>query len=58
MFRINETPTRSVVAVGKHLKTFRDKNASWETVRKYLDECVYAVAEDDLENPAGPGPYR
>ncbi|MGP1676486.1 MAG: hypothetical protein ACTS6J_04935 [Burkholderiales bacterium] len=43
------------LVVGRKLKALFDANAPWETVRAYLDQCVYAVDEDDLDKPAGPG---
>ncbi len=55
---LREVPAGNVIAVSRHLRKYRESNAPWETVRRYLDECVYAVADEDLDKPAGPGPYK
>lgn len=55
---LREQKDSSVVTVSRYLKSLRDAKTPWETVRAYMDRCIYAVADDDMSNPAGPGPYR
>jgi hypothetical protein len=45
----------NVVDVGRALKALYDARKPWTDVRPFLDECVFEVAEDDLDQPAGPG---
>jgi hypothetical protein len=45
------------VSVGRTLKAFRDADAPWEQVRRYLNECVYEMAEVDEDRPVGPGEF-
>lgn len=46
----------NAVTVGRTLKTYLEAKAPWDTVSRYLDECVYAYdAENDWDKPAGPG---
>jgi hypothetical protein len=51
-------PANNVVTVGRYLKAMYDRRERWDAVKAYLDACVFAVAEDDLDKPAGPGAYR
>jgi hypothetical protein len=44
-----------VVIVGRALKDLYDARKPWTEVRTFLDQCVFEVAEDDLDLPAGPG---
>lgn len=44
----------NALTVGKKLKELFEAKTSWETVRRYLDECVYYFAPDYWDNPAGP----
>lgn len=50
---ISQTP--HMVAVGRALKAMYDASEPWVGVRSFLDQCVFEVAEDDLDLPAGPG---
>lgn len=44
-----------VVAVGRHLRALFDRQAPWDDVWAFLDQCVFEVSDDDLDRPAGPG---
>jgi hypothetical protein len=55
---LKENPRGNVVQVGRYLKSLRDGGEDWLVVRDYLLSCVYFVADDDLQNPAGPGPFK
>lgn len=44
-----------VVEVGRPLRRAKERNASWEEVRPYL-ECVFGLV--DPSAPAGPGDYK
>jgi hypothetical protein len=43
-----------VITVGRTLRSYFEKNASWETVKPYL-ECVFAIQEPDTPASAGIG---
>jgi hypothetical protein len=53
-----EQPKFNVVTVGRHLKQMRDAKTPWETVNSYLRSCVFFVAAEDEQKPAGPGPFK
>lgn len=50
-------PKNNVVTVGRHLKSLYDRREPWSVVKDYLEACVFSVAEDDMEKPAGPGQF-
>lgn len=50
---ISQAP--NVVDVGRALKSLYESKAPWELVRSVLDQCVFEVAAEDLDMPAGPG---
>jgi hypothetical protein len=43
----------NVIDVGKVLKRFYDQKSDWDEVKKYLDECVFALKDPDAEADAG-----
>lgn len=47
----------NVVGVARHLKSLRDQRAPWESMRQYLDRCVFAIDPGDLDKPAGAGGF-
>lgn len=53
-----EHPRNNVIMVGRYLRAQYEQRRPWQMVKDYLESCVFAVAEDDLDKPAGPGPYR
>jgi len=50
---INNDP--SVVAVGRRVKDLFDRQAKWDDLRQFLDQCVFEVSADDFDRTAGPG---
>lgn len=43
----------NVIDVGKILKEFYKQNSNWDVVKKYLDECVFALKDMDAEADGG-----
>ena len=42
----------NVILVGRALKDLYDARTPWAEVRSVLDQCVFEVADDDLDKPA------
>jgi len=43
----------NVIDVGKILREFYKQNSNWDAVKKYLDECVFALKDIDAEADGG-----
>jgi len=43
----------NLIDVGKILTEFYKQNSNWDVVKKYLDECVFAIKDIDAEADAG-----
>jgi hypothetical protein len=43
----------NVVDVGKILRKFYEQNSNWDVVKKYLNECVFALIDIDAEADGG-----
>jgi hypothetical protein len=43
----------NVIDVGKTLKEFYEQTSNWDVVKKYLDECVFALKDIDAEADGG-----
>jgi hypothetical protein len=43
----------NLIDVGKILMDFYRQKSNWDVVKKYLDECVFALKDIDAEADAG-----
>ncbi len=43
----------NVIDVGKILRKLYEQNSNWDVVKKYLDECVFALKDIDAEADGG-----